>query len=123
MAAADYAPLALGYPSAVAVMEAGRNDSTGESTYNSEHSQDLKAQGLSMNAPSLIVGAGFQGDCAPRGSNYPEFFQAASSPSWQITIRQAGHLQFVQDPPVLRVCAMDSPAVGSCGAGSILLHC
>jgi len=97
---------APGYPSAVAVMEAGRGTekTRGESVYNPKHTQDLKTQGLSVNTPSLIVGAGFAGDCAPRGSNYPEFFRAASSPSCQLIIGQAGHLQFVEPPGAAGVC-------------------
>lgn len=86
-------------------MEAGRRESTGESMNGPEFTQDLRTQGLRVSKPSLIVGAGLHGDCSPPGSNYAEFFRAASSPSWQLVIPQAGHLQFVEDPPVLQVCA------------------
>eukprot|EP00854_Cymbomonas_tetramitiformis_P002640 gene2640-3406_t len=35
------------------------------------------------------------GDCAPKDANYQKFFDAAPAPSWMVTLKDAGHFQFV----------------------------
>lgn len=85
-----YAPLAPGFPSAVAAL------------------QELRSTGRSL--PIAIIGAGRGADCAPPGSNYPRFFAAAPSSSWLLTLRQAGHLAFLDAASLLQraVCTPSS---------------
>lgn len=45
---------------------------------------------LARRLPLAIVGSGQGGDCAPRGSNYLQFFEAAQGPAWQVELSEAG---------------------------------
>mmetsp|Transcript_9362 Transcript_9362/g.14781 ORF Transcript_9362/g.14781 Transcript_9362/m.14781 type:complete len:503 (-) Transcript_9362:80-1588(-) len=51
----------------------------------------------SRNLPMAIVGAGRGFDCAPRGSNFEQFFGAAKGRRVEVVFPEAGHFQFV-DP-------------------------
>ncbi|CAI5462716.1 unnamed protein product [Closterium sp. Yama58-4] len=98
-----YAPLAPGYPSAVAAMRAGNSAI--------EHllaDASPANQGLAVSLPTLVVGGGYPGDCAPAASNYRWFFKEAGNPSWEVVLRDAGHFQFLDSPPVLQaaVCGL-----------------
>ncbi|CAI5976692.1 unnamed protein product [Closterium sp. NIES-64] len=98
-----YAPLAPGYPSAVAAMRAGNSAI--------EHllaDANPANQGLAVSLPTLVVGGGYPGDCAPAASNYRWFFKEAGNPSWEVVLRDAGHFQFLDSPPVLQaaVCGL-----------------
>ncbi|CAI6004635.1 unnamed protein product [Closterium sp. NIES-65] len=100
---AVYAPLAPGYPSAVAAMRAGNSAI--------EHllaDANPANQGLAVSLPTLVVGGGYPGDCAPAASNYRWFFKEAGNPSWEVVLRDAGHFQFLDSPPVLQaaVCGL-----------------
>ncbi|CAI5496975.1 unnamed protein product [Closterium sp. Naga37s-1] len=98
-----YAPLAPGYPSAVAAMRAGNSAI--------EHllaDANPANQGLALSLPTLVVGGGYPGDCAPAASNYRWFFKEAGNPSWEVVLRDAGHFQFLDSPPVIQaaVCGL-----------------
>ncbi|CAI5529459.1 unnamed protein product [Closterium sp. Naga37s-1] len=100
---AVYAPLAPGYPSAVAAMRAGNSAI--------EHllaDANPANQGLALSLPTLVVGGGYPGDCAPAASNYRWFFKEAGNPSWEVVLRDAGHFQFLDSPPVIQaaVCGL-----------------
>ncbi|GJP44464.1 hypothetical protein CLOM_g3866 [Closterium sp. NIES-68] len=92
-----YAPLAPGYPSAVAAMRAGT--SAIEHLLADAHPAN---QGLALSLPTLVVGGGYPGDCAPAASNYRWFFKEAGNPSWEVVLRDAGHFQFLDSAPVLQ---------------------
>ena len=70
-----YAPLSPEFPSAVSALE------------------NLGAQGRSL--PLAVVGSGRGGDCVPIESNYERFFAASEAPTWEVTIPDVGHLQFL----------------------------
>ena len=70
-----YAPLGVGFPSALAAMRA-------------------RGEGA---PPLVVVGGERGGDCAPGGSNYLDFARAASGDSWGVEIAGAGHFQFLDN--------------------------
>jgi hypothetical protein len=81
-----YAPLAPGFPSALAALR-------GEDF---EHSSPLRAPPAHvLGLPLAVVGSGLGGDCAPRGSNYSQFFTAAQGPAWQVSMlaRWCSHMK------------------------------
>ncbi|GMH41771.1 hypothetical protein BSKO_09681 [Bryopsis sp. KO-2023] len=67
-----YAPVAPGFPSAVAAMRSGARP-----------------------IPMAIVGSGKGSDCAPRESNYKGFYEAAKQATWEVVLKDAGHFQFL----------------------------
>ena len=46
---------------------------------------------LALNIPTLILGAGLGGACAPEGDNYASFFDACPSPSVLVVATDFGH--------------------------------
>jgi hypothetical protein len=88
-----YAPLSEDFPSAVTAIE-----SIGATQKRS--------------LPLAVVGSGRGGDCVPVESNYERFFAASEAPSWEVSIPDAGHLQFIDGRGNT---AMDLV----CGAGKI----
>ena len=44
-----------------------------------------------FNIPTLIIGAGIDGQCAPTGDNYLQFFDACPSPSTLVIATDYGH--------------------------------
>jgi len=86
-----YAPLSTGFPSAVeALRELGMQDIP-----------DRPA------VPIAIIGGELSADCAPRDANYAHFYDAATAPTWQVVVPQAGHFQFLDEQSLLdrSVCA------------------
>ncbi|KAG2491734.1 hypothetical protein HYH03_009897 [Edaphochlamys debaryana] len=71
-----YAPLAPGFPSALAALR------------NMPRERPL---------PLAVVGGGVGGDCAPRQSNFRRFFAASGAPCWEVAIPEAGHFQFLSE--------------------------
>jgi chlorophyllase len=41
--------------------------------------------------PSLVIGTGLGGACAPEGDNHVQFYAACQSPAWHVTARDYGH--------------------------------
>jgi pimeloyl-ACP methyl ester carboxylesterase len=73
-----WAPLSPGFPSAAAALAAM-----------------APAGGAGRVPPVAVVGSALGGDCAPAGANYATFFDAAAGPAWEVVVREAGHLQFL----------------------------
>jgi dienelactone hydrolase len=89
----QYAPLSEDFPSAVTAIEnIGVNQK--------------------RSLPLAVVGSGRGGDCVPVESNYERFFAASEAPTWEVSIPDAGHLQFIDGR---QSTAMDLV----CGAGKI----
>jgi pimeloyl-ACP methyl ester carboxylesterase len=88
-----YAPLSPEFPSAVKAIE----------SIGSTQKRSL---------PLAVVGSGRGGDCVPVESNYERFFAASGAPSWEMSIPDAGHLQFLD---MRGSTAMDLV----CGSGKI----
>lgn len=44
--------------------------------------------------PSLILGAGRSGSCAPSGDNHEQFYAASAPPTWHVVAPGAGHTDF-----------------------------
>lgn len=60
-----------------------------------------------LGLPTLVIGAGRAGDCAPAGDNYEQFYEASSSPAWQVVIAEAGHADMLDEQTAAlarRVC-------------------
>jgi hypothetical protein len=81
-----YAPLAPGYPSAVAALRTVHRDRP---------------------LPVAVVGAGIAGDCAPVEANFRHFYSACPTTAWEVLIQEAGHFQFLDSQSALQrvVCA------------------
>ncbi|MBN1345871.1 MAG: dienelactone hydrolase family protein [Phycisphaerae bacterium] len=41
--------------------------------------------------PSLVIGTGLGGACAPEGDNHVQFYEASASPAWHVVAVDAGH--------------------------------
>ena len=76
-----YAPLGVGFPSAVAAMQEGGEE----------------ASTSGRTPPLVVVGGARGGDCTPKGSNYVDFVREASADSWGVEIAGAGHFQFLDN--------------------------
>jgi chlorophyllase len=44
-----------------------------------------------FDVPTLVLGTGLGGGCAPAGDNHEQFYAAARSPSWHLVALQQGH--------------------------------
>jgi len=93
-----YAPLSEEFPSAVTAIE-------------NIGAVEAKNK-IPRSVPLAVVGSGRGGDCVPVESNYERFYTASQAPSWEVTIPDAGHLQFLD---FRGSTAMDFV----CGAGKI----
>ncbi len=51
----------------------------------------ITAEPFTFDIPSLIIGAGIGGNCAPEGCNYVQFFDACPSPSTLVIANDYGH--------------------------------
>lgn len=51
----------------------------------------------SRSIPIAVVGSGKGADCAPRESNYTNFFDATNDSAWEVVVKEAGHFQFLDD--------------------------
>jgi len=61
---------------------------------------DLAVPGMAKTqAPLAVVGADKGGDgfqaCAPKDHNYAKFYDAATTKAWEILLKDAGHMQFL----------------------------
>ena len=41
--------------------------------------------------PSLVIGTGLGGACAPAGDNHVQFYEASASPAWHVVATEYGH--------------------------------
>lgn len=48
------------------------------------------------------AGGGVGGDCAPTGSNYRQFYDAAPSVAWEVVVSGGGHFQFLDRQSLLQ---------------------
>ncbi|GAQ77704.1 Hypothetical protein KFL_000020650 [Klebsormidium nitens] len=108
-----YAPLAPGYPSAVAALRVGRDGTESIRGPAGPKTVLVKGRYLAASLPIAIVGGAFGGDCAPPDANYRQFYNASSSPSWEVVIREAGHFQFVDNASTLQDAVCGSGRVDS----------
>eukprot|EP00466_Bigelowiella_natans_P015990 jgi/Bigna1/127605/aug1.4_g2313 len=76
-----YAPVSERFPSAVASLK--------------------RRKGIQL--PVAVVGAGRGHDCAPKNSNFEEFFHAAPGDRMQVVMPAAGHFEFLSDLTDLEV--------------------
>jgi len=51
--------------------------------------------------PMAVIGSGLGADCAPPEANYRHFYDASSSPAWEVVLKDTGHFQFVDNPALL----------------------
>jgi chlorophyllase len=49
-------------------------------------------------APTLVLGAGAAGACAPDGDNHVQFYAASPSPAWHVVATEAGHGDMLDEP-------------------------
>lgn len=52
---------------------------------------------LDLNLPSLIIGAGVSGNCAPPGANHEQFYDASASPAWHVVASDYGHVDMLDE--------------------------
>ena len=82
-----FAPLAPGFPSAVAALAAASGHSTAPGA--------LEVRFSHSPPPVVVVGGGRSRDCVPAEANYSRFFDAAPAPALEVVLPEAGHLQFL----------------------------
>jgi len=51
--------------------------------------------------PTLVIGCGLAGACAPAGDNHEQFYAASRPPAWHVVIADAGHADMLDDGPAL----------------------
>jgi len=51
--------------------------------------------------PTLVIGCGLAGNCAPAGDNHEQFYAASRAPAWHVVIPDAGHADMLDDGPAL----------------------
>ena len=62
-----------------------------------------------------VVGAQLGGDCVPQDSNHTLYFDASSSPAWEVVVQAAGHLQFLDHRSGILLDALVSRACRPAG--------
>ncbi|GLC45733.1 hypothetical protein PLESTF_000598900 [Pleodorina starrii] len=67
----------------------------------------LRNQTELADVPVLLLGAGRGGDCVPKAKSYSAFFAACRGPCALVTLKDAGHLQFLDasDSLTRSICA------------------
>lgn len=69
------------------------------------------AQGaFAFAGPTLVIGTGLGGDCAPAGDNHEQFYAASRSPAWHIVVPGQGHADMLDEPTAIA-------AAGVCPSG------
>lgn len=63
--------------------------------------------------PSLVIGTGLGGACAPAGDNHVQFYEASAPPAWHVVAPNAGHADML-DPDALNLVA----TTGVCTIGA-----
>ncbi|GFR52302.1 hypothetical protein Agub_g14839, partial [Astrephomene gubernaculifera] len=93
-----YAPLAPGFPSALAA---------------------LRTLPPERSPPLALVGGGLGGDCAPRQANYRRFFSACTGAAWEVGIQEAGHFQFLDSPNGLQRALCPTGSAGDAAVRAV----
>jgi chlorophyllase len=52
---------------------------------------------FSFSLPTLVIGTGLGGNCAPAGDNHEQFYAASRSPAWHVVIPDAGHADMLDE--------------------------
>lgn len=52
---------------------------------------------FNFNFPTLVLGAGLGGNCAPAGDNHVQFYEASASPAWHVVALDAGHADMLDE--------------------------
>lgn len=60
--------------------------------------------------PTLVIGTGLGGDCAPAGDNHEQFYAASRSPAWHVVVPGQGHADMLDEPTA-------DAAAGVCPSG------
>ncbi len=47
--------------------------------------------------PTLVLGSGLGGSCAPEGDNHVQFYEASAAPAWHVVVSDYGHNDFLND--------------------------
>lgn len=50
-----------------------------------------------ISVPTLVLGMGLSGDCAPAGANHNFFYDASRSPAWHAVLPDAGHADMLDE--------------------------
>lgn len=61
--------------------------------------------------PTLVIGTGLGGGCAPVGDNHEQFYAASASPAWHIVVPGQGHADVLDEPTA-------AAAAGLCPGGA-----
>jgi chlorophyllase len=52
---------------------------------------------FSFSLPTLVIGTGLGGNCAPAGDNHGQFYAASRSPAWHVVVPDAGHADMLDE--------------------------
>lgn len=52
---------------------------------------------LELPVPTLVIGTGRGGDCAPAGDNHEQFYAASAAPAWHIVAPESGHADMLDE--------------------------
>lgn len=71
----------------------------------------VAAEPFPFSLPSLVIGAGLNGACAPTGDNYVQFYESSQSPAWRIVAKNYAHGDMLDEPVAAASAAF-------CGTGA-----
>lgn len=52
---------------------------------------------FTFSLPTLVIGTGLGGDCAPAGDNHEQFYAASRTPAWHVVVPCAGHADMLDE--------------------------
>lgn len=82
-------------------------------------------ESFAFSLPTLVIGTGLGGRCAPPGDNHEQFYAASQAPAWHVVIPEAGHADMLDEEAALAAGALcpggrDRPAVRRLTAGLLV---
>ena len=61
---------------------------------------------FAFSLPTLVIGTGLGGNCAPAGDNHEQFYAASASPAWHIVVPNAGHADMLDEATALAASSL-----------------
>jgi chlorophyllase len=61
---------------------------------------------FAFSLPTLVIGTGLGGNCAPAGDNHEQFYAASAPPAWHIVVPNAGHADMLDEATALAASSL-----------------
>jgi chlorophyllase len=83
---------------------------------------------FTFSLPTLVIGTGLGGSCAPAGDNHEQFYAASRSPAWHVVIPDAGHADMLDEASAISASNLcpggpDRAAARRLTAGLLVAFC